>query len=104
MGLISIQQLPEVKFDVNSPEHALAYAMLMFGDRQHPTLRFVLELPYGDVPSMMQAKISEKYCRELLGENFPVKGKETNETLSSSCNNSIPAVVRKPQLRQVANG
>ena len=103
MGMISIQQLPEVLFDVENEEHLLAGSMVLFGDRQHPTLRFVLELPHGSIPQMIQTKMAERLAMQVLGDRFPGKGKETYETLSNP-NCSTPAVIRKPQLRQVAAG
>jgi hypothetical protein len=47
-------------FDIDNLEHLKAFDMLMNG-RQHPTLRFHLELPYVNVLQMMYDKIGRAY-------------------------------------------
>lgn len=47
-------------FDTENAEHLKAFEMLMNG-RQHPTLRFHLELPYVNVLQMMYDKIGRAY-------------------------------------------
>jgi hypothetical protein len=52
--------LTRVQFDTENPEHLQAFEMLMNG-RQHPSLRFELELPYVNVLQMMYDKIGRAY-------------------------------------------
>jgi hypothetical protein len=52
--------LKQVTFNTEDPEHLQAFEMLING-RQHPTLRFQLELPYVNVLQMMYDKIGRAY-------------------------------------------
>jgi hypothetical protein len=57
-------QKTQVPFDVNNPEHLRAFHMLCIGDdpiKQHPTLRFQLDQPFLDVPSMMKHRVGQAY-------------------------------------------
>jgi hypothetical protein len=67
-------------FDVDNNEHLVAYAMLNYHGRQHPTLRFFLEEPYTNVLHMMQSKIVEKVCQLA---NVLDKAKQTSDQLKS---------------------
>lgn len=89
MGFI-LRTKAEVDFDVNNSEHAMAVEMLLEHGRQHPTLRFAVEPPFQDFPSMARDKISRKYYQDMKKENY--------ETLSS-LGSSNPVVVSKPKLR-----
>lgn len=44
-------------FDPTLSEHLLAYKNFTAAGRQHPTMRFFLEEPYLDIPTMMRSKI-----------------------------------------------
>lgn len=57
-----------VRFDAGNPEHLQAFYMLKFKARQHPTLRFVLEDGFSDVPQMMQSKITDRFISDALKE------------------------------------
>ena len=59
----STQRTQPVKFDPTNLDHITAFAALTQKNRQHPTLRFVLELPYMDIRTMMHAKVGEEYTR-----------------------------------------
>lgn len=47
-----------VAFDATNSEHKVAYWMIKEKRRQHPTLRFILEEPFKNVPEMMTAKMA----------------------------------------------
>jgi len=64
-----------VDFDVTNPEHLEAFRMLSLGSidekgnihtSQHPTLRFHLEGPFVDIPSMMNYRIGQAYLKLVL--------------------------------------
>lgn len=48
------------QFDAQNQEHLRAFRLLLDG-RQHPTIRFKLELPYDNVRQMMLHKVSYAY-------------------------------------------
>lgn len=67
---LSKVQKAYVDFDVTNAKHLEAYAALSLGNvdergnihvKQHPTLRFHLEAPFVDVPSMMNHKVGHAY-------------------------------------------
>jgi predicted carbohydrate-binding protein with CBM5 and CBM33 domain len=63
-------QITKVSFDPTNPQHIDAFEMLVIGVadkdgairyRQHPTLRFKIELPFVDVRSMMMERVAKAY-------------------------------------------
>lgn len=61
-----------VDFDPHNLEHLKAYQMLSLGNKdekgnihvqQHSTLRFHLEAPFVDVPSMMNYVVGHEYLK-----------------------------------------
>jgi len=63
-----------VDFDPTNPEHMVAFQMQCLGNyedtgvihiRQHKTLRFNLEQPFLDVPSMMNHKVGKAYMKMM---------------------------------------
>lgn len=69
-----------IPFDVDNEEHLIAYVMLNYHGRQHPTLRFQLEEPFTNVVHMMQTKIVERVCRK--GDTFE-KAKQLSDKLKA---------------------
>lgn len=55
-----------VQFDVNNREHIEAYKMLLFENKQHPTLRFLLEPEFESLPSMLNHYIGKAFVAEKL--------------------------------------
>lgn len=61
---LSKVQRQHVEFNPTNPEHIKAFASLCLGDRlgnikQHPELRFALEVQYPDVRTMMFHKVGQ---------------------------------------------
>jgi len=54
-------------FDPNNREHMVAFTCLVFNGRQHPTLRFQLELPHLDIMSMMLKKVAQVHIDQDPG-------------------------------------
>lgn len=52
------------RFNPHDEEHLKAYAYWRMHGRMHPTLRFHLEDPFNNVPSMMEAKIAEAWLAQ----------------------------------------
>jgi hypothetical protein len=64
--MLSTQRTQQpVIFDPTNQEHVLAFAALTQKNRQHPTLRFILELPYMDIRTMMHAKVGEEFAKRM---------------------------------------
>lgn len=55
-----------VSFDASNPEHRLAYIMMMYEGRQHPTLRFHINPPHESVLHTMQAELAKLACTSEL--------------------------------------
>lgn len=53
--------LQRAEFDPTNSDHLEAFEMLVHGGKQHPTLRFILEVPYLDVRSMMYDKVARLF-------------------------------------------
>jgi hypothetical protein len=51
-----------LKFDPTKPAHLLAYYSIHYGGKQS-SLRFKLEKPFTDVPSMMQHKVAQEHLK-----------------------------------------
>lgn len=60
-------QVTYQRFDPHNEEHLKAYAHWRMYGRQHPKLRFHLEDPHNNVPSMMEAKIAEAWLSQREG-------------------------------------
>ncbi len=57
---------PRIVFDPASHQHRLAYALFLKYNGWKGGCPFLLEEPYGDIPSMINAKIAEHSLRPLM--------------------------------------
>ena len=62
--MLTAHSSKQVEFDPTIKEHQHAFVALTQFNRQHPTLRFVLEQPYVDVRSMMHGKVAELFTKQ----------------------------------------
>ena len=60
-----MRRIVEVEFDLTNKEHQRAFAYLTQFNRQHPTLRFILEEPYVDIRSMLLGKVAKWFSTEM---------------------------------------
>jgi hypothetical protein len=51
-------------FDPTNSEHLDAFTQLVFGGKQHPTLRFHLDRPFLDVRAMMHDRVARAYLAQ----------------------------------------
>lgn len=63
MGILQRVLREHVTFEPANPVHRAAYWHLRTTGRQFEKLRFVVEEGFSSVLTMMQAKISDHYCR-----------------------------------------
>lgn len=57
---------PRVMFDPNNHEHRLDYASFMKYNGWRNGCPFLLEDPYEDIPTMINAKITENALKSLM--------------------------------------
>jgi hypothetical protein len=57
---------PRVRFDPSNHEHRLDYATFLKYNGWKNGCRFLLEDPYADIPSMINAKIAEATLKSLM--------------------------------------
>lgn len=57
---------PRVRFDPTSHEHRLDYASFLKYNGWREGCPFLLEDPYEDIPTMINAKITENTLRPLM--------------------------------------
>jgi hypothetical protein len=65
-----MQTIEKVYFNPKNKDHLTALSLLVEQNRQHPTLRFVLEQPYLDVRAMMLHKVAKAYIEGMVGETI----------------------------------
>lgn len=58
---------PRVLFDPSNHEHRLDYASFLKYNNWQGGCPFLLEDPYEDIPTMINAKITEATLRPLMG-------------------------------------
>ena len=58
-----------VEFDPTNFEHMDAFNMVVYNNRQHPTLRFALKYPYHDIRVMMLEKVGKAYTDHMALSN-----------------------------------
>jgi hypothetical protein len=68
MAILETLLREHVKFDPSNAEHRKAYLMLQYQGRQHPKLRFVLEVPHNSVLFMMQEAMAKAFCGSEIAE------------------------------------
>lgn len=66
MAILETLIKEHVKFDPLNAEHRQAYLMLMYKRVQHPTLRFILQVPHASVVHMMQTEMAALICKNEI--------------------------------------
>lgn len=96
MAILETLIKEHVKFDPLNPEHRQAYLMLMYQKVQHPTLRFILQVPHTSVVHMMQSEMAALICKneiEQMGIDIYEMPKDTFKGMLSEVR---PAEDRTP--------
>jgi hypothetical protein len=66
-ALNSFTTEPRVRFDPSNHEHRLDYASFLKYNNWQGGCRFLLEDPYEDIPTMINAKITEHSLSPIMG-------------------------------------